>query len=240
MSKKPEKKCICANCGATFMAHRRSLCNECTRVHRSKQMAKLRESRRIDLISSNNSLEETGWKVCTKCHHKRMISEFGTSQNNRMGKLNKICDKCLTRMYLSKSRKSEGFDEVYWRRRAYTANSVARQRYAKEFDVKVSNVSLSDLDWVCKPQHLAKLYNDQNGKCKYCGVKLNAADTQIDHVIPLSRGGKHDLSNIALVCKDCNYLKGPRTDLEFNEFVKQYAQRFLMKIAEVQDKEPER
>jgi len=240
MPKNPETKRICAKCGAVFMGYGRTLCKDCDRARKAARMAARREQKRIELMSSNDVLEESGWKICAKCHHKRMISEFGTSQSNRMGKLNKICDRCLTRMYLSPARKSEGFDEAYWRRRAYTANSVARQRYAREFNVKLSEVSLTDLDWVCKPQELAKLYDEQNGKCIYCGVDLKPDATQLDHVVPLSRGGKHDPSNIALACRDCNSLKGPRTADEFNEFVRQYSKRILEKIAEEADKEPPR
>lgn len=221
------------------MGYGRTLCAKCNREHRTKAAARLRETKRVAMMSSNDTLEETGWRICSKCHHKRMTSEFSTSQPHRMGKLNKICDRCLTAMYLSPSRKSNGFDEVYWRRRAYTANTVARQRYARMSNVKLSEVSIADLDWVCKPQDLAKLYCEQNGKCIYCGVELSPDATHVDHKIPLSRGGEHTVSNISLACRDCNYLKGSRTPEEFMDFASEYAKRFL-KVTEARDKEPVR
>lgn len=217
-----------------------SMCTDCHRAHRTAQMAALREKKRIELMADNDSLETTGWRICSKCHHKRMVSEFGTSQGNRMGKLNKICDKCLTRMYLSPARVQAGFNENYWRRRAYTANSVARQRYARLYNIKISDVRLSDLEWVCKPQDLAKLYDDQHGKCIYCGVELKPEETQIEHVLPLSKGGRHNVDNISLACRDCNYLKNSRNGEDFMKFLEEYAQRVLKKIAEDRDKEPDR
>jgi len=237
MGKGQETKRVCAKCGKEFMGYGHTLCTDCNRKHRAASMAALREKKRIDLMSDNDSLAESGWRICSKYHHKRMISEFGTSQANRMGKLNKICDRCLTRIYVSDARKSVGFDENYWRRRAYTANSVARQRYAKTFAIKTSDVRLSDLTWVCKPQDLAKMFDCQNGKCAYCGVDLKPETTQVDHITPLSRGGEHALNNTLLACKDCNYLKNSRTSEEFGSFLKDYAKRILSKIAESHDKE---
>lgn len=63
--------------------------------------------------------------------------------------------------------------------------------------------------------------------CEYCKVALNADEVSIDHKVPLGRGGiDHDVNNLAITCRDCNYLKHTRTDTEFMAFVKEYAKRF--------------
>ena len=49
------------------------------------------------------------------------------------------------------------------------------------------------------------LLRDRN-KCAYCG---NFADT-IDHVIPRSRGGTHEWTNVVAACKRHNLQKGNR------------------------------
>lgn len=41
--------------------------------------------------------------------------------------------------------------------------------------------------------------------CAYCDA--DHWDQQ-DHVVPLSRGGKHDISNVVPACAACNYRKG--------------------------------
>lgn len=46
-----------------------------------------------------------------------------------------------------------------------------------------------------------------NGLCVYCGDKA----TCIDHVVPLSQHGTHDLSNLVPCCKRCNSRKKART-----------------------------
>lgn len=49
-------------------------------------------------------------------------------------------------------------------------------------------------------------------RCRYCG-RRSGPDVQlvIDHIIPLCRGGGHEISNLAAACWDCNTGKGRRT-----------------------------
>lgn len=44
--------------------------------------------------------------------------------------------------------------------------------------------------------------------CAYCG---STKDITVDHVVPLSRGGKHQQDNLAPACFSCNSSKGART-----------------------------
>lgn len=43
--------------------------------------------------------------------------------------------------------------------------------------------------------------------CAYCGATDNMS---IDHVVPLSRGGTHDVDNLLPACRSCNSSKGNR------------------------------
>lgn len=233
-----ERKCV--DCGKTFINYGSRWCVDCRRAHRAKKAAELRERKRIKLMAENETLMKEGWKICSKCHHKRQLSEFRTSLPGRKGKVNSICDRCLTMMYVAPARKSEGFDCNYWRRRAYAANSVARMRLAKEKHVKTSMIRLTDLEWICKPQDLAEAYTAHDGRCRYCGVRLTPRSLQIDHLTPVARGGRHVRENLGLSCRDCNYLKSTRTESEFREFLKEYSARVVAKLAEDRDKEPDR
>ena len=38
---------------------------------------------------------------------------------------------------------------------------------------------------------------------------------QVEHKIPINRGGSNKLSNLVLSCSKCNYRKHTKTDLEF-------------------------
>jgi 5-methylcytosine-specific restriction endonuclease McrA len=71
----------------------------------------------------------------------------------------------------------------------------ARRRTAKKSN---SNLSVSTRDW-------EKLVTRANGHCAYCNER---APLTMDHVIPLSRGGRHAIGNLQPVCEQCNKRKG--------------------------------
>ena len=53
----------------------------------------------------------------------------------------------------------------------------------------------------------------QEGLCAYCTEVL--IEYEVDHKLPLSRGGPHDWSNICLACPSCNRKKSKKTPDEF-------------------------
>jgi len=50
---------------------------------------------------------------------------------------------------------------------------------------------------------------DEN-RCQYCGKKSPTNELSIDHVVPLSRGGKTCWENVVCACTECNKRKGGR------------------------------
>jgi 5-methylcytosine-specific restriction endonuclease McrA len=50
-------------------------------------------------------------------------------------------------------------------------------------------------------------FRDKN-RCQYCGGKFPTADLNLDHVVPLSRGGKSIWENVVCCCVRCNSRKG--------------------------------
>ena len=49
--------------------------------------------------------------------------------------------------------------------------------------------------------------------CQYCGVR--GVSLQCDHVIPVSRGGSNELSNLVAACAKCNLSKHDKTPEEW-------------------------
>lgn len=50
-------------------------------------------------------------------------------------------------------------------------------------------------------------FRDRN-RCQYCGGKFATSDLNLDHVVPLSRGGKSMWQNVVCCCVRCNSRKG--------------------------------
>ncbi|CAM3157499.1 HNH nuclease domain-containing protein [Deinococcus saxicola] len=63
--------------------------------------------------------------------------------------------------------------------------------------------------------------------CRYCGFLNGNLERgfQLDHVIPLSKGGPHELSNIALCCDRCNRAKWDSTEAEYLDWLREAAAR---------------
>jgi len=57
-----------------------------------------------------------------------------------------------------------------------------------------------------------------NFTCQYCGVEKNKLT--IDHVIPVSRGGKSSFENCVAACQDCNNKKGSQLPSEARMYLK--------------------
>jgi 5-methylcytosine-specific restriction endonuclease McrA len=199
-----------------------------------EEMRRLRKAKQESLIQNGC---EPGWQVCTKCYRKKRSSEYQALREDGTTKLRKLCDSCLTRLYSHKSRNGEGMDAIFWRKKAYTCNNAFRQCVAGRMGVPVSQVKLSDLQHVCKPQDLIQKYNEQDGKCAFCSTTLTVIDLSIDHDSPRSRGGENAIENILIACLDCNRMKWNRTGVEFRAFLKEYVSRF--QVSEPEDKEPQ-
>lgn len=62
-----------------------------------------------------------------------------------------------------------------------------------------------------------ELYRRQGGRCIYCGSRQRMDLMDIDHRLPVARGGSNDQSNLQLLCRTCNQRKGTKTDREFRQ-----------------------
>ena len=50
-------------------------------------------------------------------------------------------------------------------------------------------------------------YEKQNGICSICGDTFKIEEMEADHITPWHEGGKTELSNCQMLCKECNRRK---------------------------------
>ena len=64
-------------------------------------------------------------------------------------------------------------------------------------------------------------FDYHGNRCYYCGCD---GPMEVEHRIPLSRGGTHYPANLVPACKSCNCSKGTKTELEFkNRAIVEYS-----------------
>ena len=101
-----------------------------------------------------------------------------------------------------KQRKKE-YDKKYFASEAgktTTLKSVHKRRAQK----------LSTEDGTVTSQALELLKKEQDYKCKYCSEELDFSEkgrVHLDHIVPLSKGGWHSITNVVWSCASCNLRK---------------------------------
>ncbi len=131
-------------------------------------------------------------RTCKKCQlEKPLTTEFFNllSTGSWRGTC-KLCMAANTRLHYSKDP-----EKVKNRVKSYNdQKKLAGGNYTKE-DILNIRDRLQDL-------------------CSYCGVKLKGTG-EIDHMMPISRGGNSDPANLTLACRSCNRDKHNKTPAEF-------------------------
>ncbi|MFZ1986973.1 MAG: HNH endonuclease [Desulfatitalea sp.] len=57
------------------------------------------------------------------------------------------------------------------------------------------------------------------GSCHWCGQPVAARELTMDHIVPVSRGGKSTKSNVVPSCKACNTKKKQLLPMEWEHYV---------------------
>jgi len=136
-----------------------------------------------------------GMKSCTTCEMRLPFSEFSAGGGGRDG-VRSSCKCC----------------------------EAARLKFHSGRDERLSQIRDTD-DGTASLVVLSQMLRGLS-HCEHCGVEMTqsypvkSSNKTIDHKTPLSRGGKHTLENIAVMCLGCNSSKGNRTMAEFERVKK--------------------
>jgi hypothetical protein len=63
------------------------------------------------------------------------------------------------------------------------------------------------------------------GRCELCGESARNVQIDVDHIIPRSKGGSNDATNLQALCRTCNAQKRDRDDTDFHALHKAYEHR---------------
>jgi 5-methylcytosine-specific restriction endonuclease McrA len=100
---------------------------------------------------------------------------------------------------------------------------LQRESYSKHYAKNYPRYLANARNWRARKKladgvhtsgEIDKMVRDQGGVCAYCKTALDGS-YHVDHMIPLTRGGRNDWSNLAITCGGCNRSKGAMTAEEF-------------------------
>jgi 5-methylcytosine-specific restriction endonuclease McrA len=60
------------------------------------------------------------------------------------------------------------------------------------------------------------------GRCYYCGRTFPAGELTMDHIVPISRGGKSKKGNVVPACKTCNNKKKQLLPMEWEAYLNDF------------------
>lgn len=173
-------------------------------------------------------------KVCSACGTEKPLDEFYRRKSSRDGR-RADCKDCVRQRSLAwkkenkerhlaankawqeNNRKHYNESLRAWHRRNQPASGAIHKRYYEANKKKFNG-------WDKKrraimrgaPQKTAKticrfsVHERDGGICHICGRPVEVSDFHLDHIIPVSRGGEHILSNVAVAHPFCNQSKGAR------------------------------
>lgn len=63
------------------------------------------------------------------------------------------------------------------------------------------------------------------GRCEACGISAEEKALEVDHIIPVNKGGSNDESNLQALCYSCNAQKRDRDDTDFGAIKRSYSDK---------------
>lgn len=75
-----------------------------------------------------------------------------------------------------------------------------------------------------------RIYNRDNGQCRYCRQVVLLPFGTLDHVRPQAQGGTNELANLAWACFPCNNAKGDMSESLFRQLQKARQGEFRLDV----------
>jgi 5-methylcytosine-specific restriction endonuclease McrA len=178
-------------------------------------------------------------KVCKICSREKPLSEYHKNRNRPDG-VTIYCKPCavLKAGQWQKSNRNrvnevgrknyaKNLEESRKKRRRrvrawYQRNAEQQRQRVSEYrrshpekrrlsESKRRSIKLNNGTYTILEKELRRLLSNS---CSRCGSRQ---EQTLDHIIPISRGGRHSIGNLQTLCKSCNSSKNNKTIMEWRK-----------------------
>ena len=180
-------------------------CNNCIRKQRDK---KRREAGVKIRGVSNVGLTEEGYKKCLFCLQILPLDKFYAEKLGHAG-LSTYCKDCKNK--IRRTRYKDKNKE--WAKKFRESCPDYKQRMIRYEHEKRARLLNASTGTVTK-EFLEGIYSQEI--CTYCKKFVAKSKRTLDHIVALTKGGLHDVSNLVMCCYSCNCRKN---NLDLNVFL---------------------
>ena len=139
-------------------------------------------------------------KQCRICGEVKPLNEFYRRKDSRDGHRSecKVCMDVQNRHYHNAHKESIAKRCKRWRENFPEKRKLGRKRSEVNRRARLKNAEGS-----LKKGDIQNQLQTQRCKCWWCKREVGS-NYHVDHLIPISRGGSNDKSNIVIACPKCN------------------------------------
>lgn len=98
---------------------------------------------------------------------------------------------------------AENVEHIRQYQKAHSAERAAREGVRRAAKVGTTVTQLAEIGEIYR-----RAKEDKMIRCYLCGGLIAIGERHVDHIMPLSKGGQHRPSNLAIACAKCNLSKG--------------------------------
>ena len=198
---------MCAECGEG-RAYAKGKCRRCYNREYNREFCRAKNGQVGPFVCPDCGAETRAFKDwsgarCSDCRYKirrERLKEYHATPEHKERK--------------------KGYAKHVWnkkdvaRRQLYMERPEVRERERQRIHRRRAvRLAQTEMGWV-SPDIRTRLYAAQGGKCAFCTKPLGGV-YDLDHVVPLARGGLHDDANLQILCPYCNRSKGAKDPVEW-------------------------
>lgn len=174
-------------------------------------------------------MEQSTTRTCPRCGVEKPIGQFGKNKRRPDGRqcYCRACNAAYHKGWYERNREDKIAKNAAWNKshpeacNAYNRDHHRKNRARRTAEARAWNVAnrerynanvancaakrrAAKLGLGCEDIRRQDVFQRDGGKCHICGKRCDPKDWHLDHLVPLSLGGLHAYSNVAVSHPMCN------------------------------------